>query len=506
MAPAQGKPAADPLELRGTELLGRYLVEGAIAQGGMSVVYRGMDERLHRPVCVKIFHRIDPGDMAYQTSYEHFVQEAFALSQLAHPHTIRIYDFGYLDRDPRSPFQVSELMTGGTLSQRVRREGPLTPPTALALFEPLVGALGEAHARGIVHRDIKPSNILFTAVGNTQVAKLADFGIAKAGFDEDQRAFPNQAQDTSVAAGQRMSLYSPGWAAPEQLRAQPIGPPADVFALGLLLFYVLTGRPIYAPQGDISTFEDRILGDTHIERVVLESGLPPPIAEVILRACRERPDARFPSAEAFLAALDAATSALDDPPTGARPARAGPAPDAGADREHVATAAVPRPAPKRLVLDEHAADPAVVGGRRLRLVLIADQLDAGGADGPLRSHARFRLTLLPNAAGGPRLHVKGLNCFIARPGARPSSAAAVDGDTELELLAPDRRRLDLLRCSFGRAHDGAAQVFALGDVELAVPARFAQAVVLDLGPGRELALVHRAVPAAPTGRKARPTP
>src|SRR5688572_31943046 len=146
----------------------------------MSVVYRGQDTRLHRPVCIKVFFRLDGNTAGYQKAYDHFVQEAFALSQLAHPNTLRIYDFGHLDQEPHSPFQVSELLTGGTVSHHVRRAGPFTPSGALDILEAVIGALSEAHARGVIHRDIKPSNVLFGSAGPRRVVKLADFGIAKA--------------------------------------------------------------------------------------------------------------------------------------------------------------------------------------------------------------------------------------------------------------------------------------------------------------------------------------
>ena len=106
----------DPLGLAGARLLDRYVVEQAIAQGGMAVIYRGRDLRLLRPVCIKVFHRLQRSEASYRTAYEHFVQEAFALSQFLHPNTLRIFDFGYLDGDGRSPgdggapFQISELL------------------------------------------------------------------------------------------------------------------------------------------------------------------------------------------------------------------------------------------------------------------------------------------------------------------------------------------------------------------------------------------------------------
>ena len=107
----------DSLGLMGQSLLDRYEVGRAIAHGGMAVIYEGRDRRLFRPVSIKVFHRLRPGEAAYKTAYEHFVQEAFALSQFSHPNTLRIYDFGYLEGDVAAPFFISELLEGGTLSQ-----------------------------------------------------------------------------------------------------------------------------------------------------------------------------------------------------------------------------------------------------------------------------------------------------------------------------------------------------------------------------------------------------
>src|SRR5690606_33747726 len=148
-----------------------------------SVVYRGHDDRLQRPVCVKVFLGLDPTRPSYRAVYEHFVQEAFALSQLRHPNTLRIYDFGYLENETGTPFQVAEFLEGGTLTGFLKRTRKLTLDEALMILEPVAGALSEAHAYGIIHRDIKPSNILFSRAGPADVIKLADFGIAKAHVD-----------------------------------------------------------------------------------------------------------------------------------------------------------------------------------------------------------------------------------------------------------------------------------------------------------------------------------
>jgi len=537
----------DPLGLLGRELLGRYLVKSTLAYGGMSVVYEGHDVRLRRPVCIKVFHRLDPRDPAYRTTYEHFVQEAFALSQLKHPNTLRIYDFGYLEQEPKSPFHVCELLDGGTVAQHVRRVGPLTPMAALEILEPVIGALSEAHARGVVHRDLKPNNVLFGSAGSSRVVKLVDFGIAKALADAEQ-LLPHAAQDTSAAAGQKMSLYSPGWAAPEQLHAETIGPTADVFSLGLLAAYILSGKTIFSTRSGGDYADERALGDTHVERKLAEWKLDPAVAMVIAQACRELPEERFASVDELGAALRAAALASEASsrpvetvaPVGSGPAsqsspartttRSSPPPPPGlppgifgspvpapapapppvlaaastgaakAARKRAEPRATPAtqvnltPAPATaavLVLDRIDDTEILAAGRRLRLIAVHEQLDVGGPNGPLRSPARLRLTLLPDAGRGVRLHVKGLNCFVAKLGERPSAGVSIDQDEELELLAPDRKRLDLMRCLFGSAAAGAARAFPLGAVTLAVAPQIQPAIILDLGPGRELALLHR---------------
>jgi len=123
----------DRLGLVSLPLLERYWVQEVIAHGGMSVVYRGLDQRLLRPVCIKVFDGLDASsEPAYATGHDHFVQEAFALSRLSHPNTVRIYDFGFIEREPALPFQVAEWVGGGTLHQRIRKEGALPLPTSSA--------------------------------------------------------------------------------------------------------------------------------------------------------------------------------------------------------------------------------------------------------------------------------------------------------------------------------------------------------------------------------------
>jgi len=530
MTPRDHRAVEDALGLAGQRLLDRYEVDAPIAQGGMAIIYRGHDTRLLRPVCIKVFHRLRPGQAAYRAAYEHFIQEAFTLSQFSHPNTLRIYDFGYLEGDLAAPFQISELLEGGTLGRLVRRHGPLSPADALEILEPVAGALAEAHARGIVHRDIKPSNILFGLVGTRRVVKLCDFGIAK--VSESPHDWPNRAEDTFASAGQPLRLYSPGWASPEQIRGETIGPASDVYALGLLTAFVLTGRPVFpvsrdAPADERSDDAD----DQRVARTVAAAGVPRPLAGLVERACRARVDERIGSADAFATELRTVVRATAAPapeeetaPARRLPLRPPPpdlpvvpdgtpapiltaAPSAPtmaapglALAQTVAAGTGPAARSQPLAIDPGGDEEVLVAGRRLRMVGLAghEQVDLGGDASVVRSPARFRVTLMPSGRPAPRVNVKGLNCFVARVGARPTTAVDVEGDMDVELIAPDRRRLDGVRCAIGRPGDS-GWLYDVGAVTLAVPA--AGAVLLDVGPGRELALVHRGAPRAPRGRR-----
>lgn len=462
---------ADPLALVGRELLDRYRVLEAIAQGGMAVIYRGQDERLHRPVCIKVFNGLDRKIAVYQTAYEHFVQEAFTLSQLQHPNILRIYDFGYIDGG--APFHVSELMTDGTLFQWLQKHGPLTVEETGEILEALTGALQEAHARGVIHRDIKPSNILFGSAGARRIVKLADFGIAKVHMDE----LRNRAGDTRQVVGQRVSLFSPGWAAPEQLRGEAVGAQADVFALGLLVAFMLTGRKVFPDDNVLATIAERAQGDAYVEAMLETMKLPDGAREWIVRACRVSPAERFQSVDALQRAFDQLLKQNESPPI-------------SEELPEIETGPLPRVEPRpHVVLEKLIEGQVVAAGRRVRLVGVREQLD-------LESRAlRFRVTLLPSP-GGLHLHLKALNCFVAREGGRATFALDADRDTLVELTANDRKRAGTLRLDFGKngARD-ASRRFTVGEAELEVPLDESPAALLfDFDDGRDLVLLFRKPP------------
>jgi serine/threonine-protein kinase len=310
-------------------VLDRYRAVEHIANGGHSVVYLGRDERLARPVCIKVFTRF-PGDPGIsQTSYEHFVQEAFALSRLPHPNTLRIYDFGQLAGDPASdpssdedekiPFHVSEYMNGGTLSQLVRELGSQPVPEVVRIARAIADALAEAHSVGIIHRDLKPQNILFASLGGTKLPKLADFGIAKwledrdaddgseddddGGRSDGREGGFARAGDTQVVSGQKMAMYSPSWAAPEQLAGQTVGPSADIYSLALMAIYMLTGRAIFTDDDVYEGYRKRKNAASIVELALEKLVLPRSAVELLQQATCFDPASRPQRAAEFGIAL-----------------------------------------------------------------------------------------------------------------------------------------------------------------------------------------------------------
>jgi serine/threonine-protein kinase len=479
----------------GLNLLERYEIIDHIGGGGMATIYRAHDSRLDRVVCVKLLRNViegsGSGGVIYQATYTHFLQEARSLSKLAHPNTLRIYDFGFLTLDegeeiaPR-PFQISEFLDGGNLETYVRARGTLRPVEILAILDRVAGAVGEAHAVDILHRDIKPSNILFSRVGDVLMPKLADFGIARA---IRRRPREGEPEDT-LKILQAVPLFSPRWAAPEQLKSEDEGPYTDVYALGLVVAFMLQGKPLFEVADVTSTFLDRSKGDAYVRERLALHPLAPELARVIADALRADPRVRTQSPFDFYEALSHAFGT---------PRASLPSPIAHSGG--VPSLPPPRKASESITVeatfdsDKEAQSVAPperwlqVGGRRVRIVETHERLDlsvptAKGVD------VRFRITLLP-AREQLRVNLKGLNCFVRRTGGTLSPALVADSDGTADLVSTQKENLGTLSWTFGSTR-GAARVFPVARGELVVP--FPQghhALALELGPERELIVICR---------------
>jgi beta-lactam-binding protein with PASTA domain/serine/threonine protein kinase len=278
--------------LIGTSLDGRYRVESVLARGGMSTVYRGTDIRLERPVAIKVMER---GFAADPMFLERFEREARAAARLHHPCVVGVFDQG-VDRSDGAEhvFLVMELVEGGTLRDLLRERGPLAVPLALSLAEPVLSALAAAHREGLVHRDVKPENVL---IGRGGAVKVADFGLVRA------------AAEAGTTTG-NIILGTVAYLSPEQVTTGAADTRSDVYATGILLFELLTGRPPYSAETALSIAYRHVNDDVPAPSEIVP-WLPPALDDLVLRATRRDPAARPSDASAFLLALRRLRADLD---------------------------------------------------------------------------------------------------------------------------------------------------------------------------------------------------
>ncbi len=205
---------------------GRYRVGRALGSGGMGAVFEADDELLGRKVALKVLRQGLPR-AGRDDLLERFRREDRSAGTLSHPNVVRVFDAGE-DEEDGTPFMAMEIVRGGTLKERLNGKGPLAPREAATLALQVAGALGEAHAAGIVHRDVKPENILLEA-GPGIRAKVADFGIARA-------------VEATALTNTRFVLGTAAYVSPEQARGEQVGPASDLYSLGVVLYEMLAGR------------------------------------------------------------------------------------------------------------------------------------------------------------------------------------------------------------------------------------------------------------------------
>jgi eukaryotic-like serine/threonine-protein kinase len=267
--------------------LGRYRLKRRLASGGMGDVWAAYHPGLKRDVAVKIL-RPEAQERSAR-ALDRFEREVHATAELAHPNTVRVFDYG--TTEDGLWYYVMELLEGETLAAHVARLGPLSPARAVHIVGQAARALGEAHERGIVHRDVKPENLFLTSLGGEHdFVKVLDFGIAKI------RSTDGSVTDTGCVLG------TPAYISPEVAVGQEADSRSDVYGLGGVLYYLLCGRPPFEAE----TAGALIFAHVH-ERPASPSSLlgrsiPADVESVVMRALEKDPALRFAtSAELALA-------------------------------------------------------------------------------------------------------------------------------------------------------------------------------------------------------------
>ncbi|AMV38631.1 serine/threonine-protein kinase [Planctomyces sp. SH-PL62] len=284
-------------DLHDARKFGQYQLGRRIGVGGMGEVFLAEHQLLKRPCALKLIKGDAGGDSLALARFEREVKSA---ARLSHPNTIAIYDYGRTDEG--TFYYVMEYLPGMSLQDLVSQHGPVSPGRLLYLLRQVCGGLAEAHALGIIHRDLKPANI-FVALrgGEADVAKILDFGLVKLTADPDA---PELTTDRSVSG-------TPAFMAPEQATGdRPVDPRTDVYALGAIAYYALTGRPPFEGTTAMAVMIAQVRDPVVPPSQVVE-GVPEDLERVILRCLAKAPDDRYANVKALARDLAACASARD---------------------------------------------------------------------------------------------------------------------------------------------------------------------------------------------------
>ena len=320
----------------GARIADRYVVRGVIAQGGMGAVLDAHDEKLARPVAIKVLLRELASDAV---SVARFEREARIAARVSHPGLVQVLDSGTVADG--SSFLVMERIAGSTLSQVLGAGGRLAPARAADLAEQALGALSAAHAAGIVHRDLKPGNLMVVPLGGDgrELVKVLDFGIAQL------KTSSSYARLTQTGA----ILGTPTFMAPEQAQGGAVDARADVYAMGLVLWCLLTGRRPFEGR-DMASVLEQVLSVVP-PRADQLAPVPAELAAIAETAMQKPPASRYPDAAAFASALarwrQRGLVEPTEPAPAARPGERGLRPVASAA---ASAEAVPAPATQTLAV------------------------------------------------------------------------------------------------------------------------------------------------------------
>ena len=265
----------------GTIVKERYEISHLLGAGGMGRVFLARDRLLSREVALKV---LDDRHGENPEFVERFRREAKAAASLSHPHIVSVYDAG---EDDETPYIAMEYVPGGTLKDRLEERGALPPRVAIGVTFEVANALAAAHEKGIVHRDIKPENVLVTDQGH---AKVGDFGIARA-------ATATAITETDFILG------SVRYLSPEQAKGEEVGPPSDLYSLGIVLYEMLTGRVPFDEENPIATAMKHVSEEPASPRK-LDPTIPKVLEAITLKLLKKDPRQRYQSATKLAEDLD----------------------------------------------------------------------------------------------------------------------------------------------------------------------------------------------------------
>jgi serine/threonine-protein kinase len=269
-------------------VIAQYRLEAQIGSGGMAVVFRARDQRLGRPVAVKI---LAPALASEQAFRQRFIREQRVAAAVDDPHIIPVFEAGEFDGHL---FIAMRYVPGGDLGSRIRRSGPLTPEHAAAIVSPVAAALDAAHEAGLIHRDVKPENMLLDArPGRPDHVYLSDFGLGR------------HAISSAGITASGLALGTPGYAAPEQVQGMPVDGRTDQYALACATFAMLTGEPPFQ-RDNVMAMMWAGVHDPPPPLTQLRHELPPAADRVVARALAKDAAERYSSCQEFADDLRAA--------------------------------------------------------------------------------------------------------------------------------------------------------------------------------------------------------
>ena len=271
----------------------KYRLDQLLEVGGMGAVYVGTHTKLQKQVAIKVLRR----ELAQiPDMIERFQREAIAASRIGHENIVNVSDLG--TGGDGSPFLVMEYLNGHTLGARIKHGGAMSIPTACAIAREILSAVSAAHHAGIIHRDLKPENVFIVRGTRGESIKILDFGISRVMEAQGDAAAEHRLTYTGQVMG------TPYYMAPEQAAGRSdLGPAVDVYATGVILYEMLSGVVPFA-AGNYNTIIYKVLAGEYEPLSSRLTGLPPELEVIISRAMALQPEARFPTADEFAAALE----------------------------------------------------------------------------------------------------------------------------------------------------------------------------------------------------------